>query len=64
MSEWRHFVAICKRKRIFETLVLVITFIFTVVFDLVVAIAVGLALHYLIILVKKIIEKKKAKNED
>lgn len=63
MSEWRHFVAICKRKRIFDTLVLVITFVFTVVFDLVVAIAVGLALHYLILLIKKIIEKKKAKNE-
>jgi MFS superfamily sulfate permease-like transporter len=60
MSEWRHFVAICKRKRIFDTLVLVITFVFTVVFDLVVAIAVGLAVHYLIFFIKKIIEKKKA----
>ena len=59
MSEWRHFVAICKRKRIFDTIVLAVTFVFTVVFDLVVAIAVGLALHYLIVFIRKISQKKK-----
>ena len=61
MSEWRHFVAICKRKQIFDTAVLVLTFVFTVVFDLVVAIAVGLAVHYAIVLIKKIVDKKKSK---
>lgn len=60
MSEWRHFVGICTKARIYDVLVLVITFVFTVVFDLVVAIAVGLSVHYLIVLIKKIIEKKKA----
>ena len=65
MSEWRHFVAICKRKSVFDIIVLVLTFVFTVVFDLVVAIAVGLAVHYLIVLVKTLAEKKKAqKNKD
>jgi len=58
MSEWRHFVAICKKAPIYETLVLVLTFVLTVVFDLVVAIAVGLAVHYAIVLLKKIIKKK------
>ncbi len=60
MSEWRHFVAICKKAPIYETLVLVLTFVLTVVFDLVVAIAVGLAVHYAIVLIKKLFEKKKA----
>ena len=59
MSEWRHFVSICKKAPIYETFVLVLTFVFTVIFDLVVAIAIGLAVHYLIILIKKFIEKKK-----
>lgn len=58
MSEWRHFVAICKKAPIYETLVLVITFALTVIFDLVVAIAVGLAVHYAIVLVKKFVLKK------
>ena len=60
MSEWRHFVSICKKAPIYETAVLVLTFAFTVIFDLVVAIAVGLALHYGIVLAKKILEKKRA----
>lgn len=58
MSEWRHFVAICKKAPIYETLVLVLTFILTVVFDLVVAIVAGLAVHYAIVLLKKLIGKK------
>ena len=57
MSEWRHFVSICKKAPINETLVLVLTFVLTVVFDLVVAIAVGLSLHYLIVIMKKMIKK-------
>ena len=58
MSEWRHFVSICKKAPFYETLVLVLTFILTVVFDLVVAIAIGLALHYAIVLLKKFTKKK------
>ncbi len=42
MSEWRHFVHICKTAPITDIIVLVLTFVLTVVFDLVVAIAVGL----------------------
>ena len=44
MSEWRHFVKICKSAPKSDILVLVITFVLTVVFDLVVAIAVGMIL--------------------
>ncbi len=44
MSEWRHFVHICKTATAGEVLVLVATFLLTVVFDLVVAIAAGLIL--------------------
>ncbi|MBR5322241.1 MAG: sodium-independent anion transporter [Clostridia bacterium] len=58
MSEWRHFVAICKKAPIYEILVLVLTFVLTVVFDLVVAIAVGLAVHYIIVIIKKLTAKK------
>ena len=60
MSEWRHVVSICKKAPIYETLVLVLTFVFTVVFDLVVAISVGLAVHYLIVIIKKFARKKTA----
>ena len=62
MSEWRHFVAICKTGRIFDILVLVLTFVLTVVFDLVVAILVALAVHYAIVIIKKIVEKNKKNN--
>lgn len=44
MSEWRHFVHICRYSHFSDILVLVTTFVLTVVFDLVVAIAVGLVL--------------------
>lgn len=60
MSEWRHFVDICKKAPIYETLVLVLTFILTVVFDLVVAISIGLAVHYAIVLIKKLVKKRNA----
>lgn len=42
MSEWRHFVEICKTAPKSDIIVLVITFVLTVVFDLVVAIEVGM----------------------
>lgn len=44
MSEWRRFVHICKTAPLTDILVLAVTFVLTVVFDLVVAIAAGLIL--------------------
>ena len=44
MSEWRHFVHLCKTAPKSDILVLVLTFTLTVVFDLVVAIGVGMVL--------------------
>ena len=64
MSEWRHFMAICKKASICDVLVLVLTFALTVIFDLVVAIAIGLALHYLFVVIKLIIAKKTAVNKE
>ncbi len=42
MCEWRHFVDICKTAPKSDIIVLVLTFVLTVVFDLVVAIEVGM----------------------
>lgn len=64
MSEWRSFVKILKGKKWQEILVLVVTFVLTVVFDLVKAIAVGMVIHYLIVLIGKLIEKKRAKTKE
>ena len=44
MSEWRHFVHLCKTAPKSDIIVLVLTFVLTVVFDLVVAIGVGMVL--------------------
>lgn len=44
MCEWREFLHICKTAPVPDVLVLVVTFVLTVVFDLVVAIAVGMVL--------------------
>ena len=63
MCGWREFVAIIKTKKWNDILVLVLTFVLTVVFDLVKAIAVGLAVHYLIVLINYIIKKRNAKKE-
>ncbi len=63
MSEWREFVAIIKTKKWNNILVLVLTFLLTVIFDLVKAIAVGLAVHYLIVLIFALVKKCKAKKE-
>ncbi len=52
MSEWRSFVKIVKKKNFTDILVMIITFALTVIFDLVVAIIVGLALHFAILLLK------------
>ena len=59
MSEWRSFVKIIKTKNALDILVLVLTFALTVIFDLVVAIAVGLALHFAILIIKKVATKSK-----
>ncbi|MBR2861424.1 MAG: sodium-independent anion transporter [Clostridia bacterium] len=63
MSEWREFVAVIKTKKWNDILVLVLTFALTVIFDLVKAIAVGLIVHYVIELAKRIIEKRKTTKE-
>lgn len=42
MSEWRHFVEICKKAPKSDILILAITFVLTVVFDLIVAIEIGM----------------------
>jgi len=57
MSEWRSFVKIIKQKNFTDILVMVLTFALTVIFDLVVAIIVGLALHFAIVLLKKLRKK-------
>ena len=44
MCEWRGFVKLCKTAPVTDIIVLVVTFVLTVVFDLVVAIAVGMVL--------------------
>lgn len=64
MSEWREFVAIIKTKKWNDILVLVLTFALTVIFDLVKAIAVGLIVHYSIVLVRTIIQKRKEKTQE
>ena len=60
MSEWRKFLSIVKTKNVCNIIVLVITFALTVIFDLVVAIAVGLAVHLVLLGIRKLTEKKKA----
>lgn len=63
MSEWREFVSIIKTKKWENILVLVVTFSLTVIFDLVKAIVVGLLIHYAIVLVKSLINKKATKQD-
>ena len=60
MSEWRHFVAIIKTKQVYDIIVLFLTFVLTVVFNLVIAIIVGLVLHYAFALIEKLKAKKSA----
>jgi SulP family sulfate permease len=61
MSEWREFLHVIKQKQWSDILVLVVTFVLTVIFDLVKAIAVGMVIHYAIYLVRYIIAKKNNK---
>ncbi len=59
MSEWRLFVKIVKTSRWYDTVIMVLTFVLTVVFDLVVAIVAGMVLVGAVALVKKFAKKAK-----
>ena len=63
MSEWRQFVNIIKSKKWADVSVLLVTFLLTVIFDLVKAIAVGMVLHYVILLIISIVSKRKNREE-
>lgn len=52
MSEWRRFVDLCRHAAPSEVLVLAVTFVLTVVFDLVVAIGVGIVLAAILFMKK------------
>lgn len=60
MSEWREFVHLCKTEKAFDIIILVLTFVLTVAFDLVVAIAVGMVLVTAERIIAKIKNKQKA----
>ncbi len=62
MSEWRHFVSVIKTKNMSEISVLLVTFVLTVVFDLVVAIIVGMILYIIIEAVRRITKKGVVEN--
>ena len=62
MSEWRHFAALCKTAPKSDILVLVVTFVLTVVFDLVVAIEVGMLLA-VILFMKRMADTAAVKKE-
>ena len=57
MSEYKHFIKLAKTSKANDVIVLIITFAFTVIFDLVVAIAVGMVIHYLFVIIKKLMKK-------
>ena len=63
MSEWRGFVKIAKTKNVTDIILLFVTFALTVIFDLVVAIAVGVAVKLLFVLIEKLKAKKTEKTE-
>ena len=57
MSEYKEFFSVIKEKNVMEITVLILTFALTVIFDLVVAIVVGLAVHYIFVILNKILKK-------
>ncbi|MBE6573702.1 MAG: sodium-independent anion transporter [Ruminococcaceae bacterium] len=61
MSEWRKFVGIIKERAVTDIIVMVVTFLLTVIFDLVVAIAVGVVLALVFYLFKRFVFKKEVK---
>ncbi len=64
MSEWREFVRICKSRRIGDILVLLVTFILTVVLNLVFAIIAGIVLTLVFYLIHRIKNGKKEKQDE
>ena len=58
MSEYKEFIKIIKSNPISDKIIMAVTFILTVVFDLVVAIGVGLSLAAVIYIMKKYVFKK------
>ncbi len=58
MSECRYFVHVVKKAPKTEVVVLIVTFLLTVIFDLIVAICVGLALHFIFLLISKLTKNK------
>ncbi len=64
MSEWREFVGICKTSPKSDILVLVLTFALTVIFDLVVAIAVGIVLTTILFMKRMADETNIVRRED
>jgi len=58
MSEWRKFVSICKTGTICKILVLFVTFALTIIFDLIVAIIIGMCLYYILFFTEKLITRK------
>ncbi len=63
MSEYKKFAKLCKTSKWTDITVLVVTFLLTVIFDLVVAIAVGLGLTLVFYLINKIRNKSKTCKE-
>ena len=63
MSEWREFVSICKTKKIGDIVVLLITFLLTVILNLVVAIFAGGILTLLFYIIHKL-KSKETKDEN
>lgn len=61
MSEWRGFTNMLKTAKWQDKAVLLVTFVLTVAFDLVVAIGVGLALYVVFILINKATDRNKSK---
>ena len=53
MSEWKKFVGIIKTETKSDILILIVTFVLTVIFDLIVAIAVGMVLAAIVFIVRK-----------
>lgn len=57
MCQWRPFVNIVKNSPKGDVLVLIVTFLLTVIFDLIVAIAAGLILHIVLKLIARFLKK-------
>ncbi len=63
MSEWRKFLSICKTAPKSDIAVLIVTFLLTVIFDLVIAIEVGLLLSFIFWLYKYLKQKSHTHKE-